>query len=303
MLEKWQLLVQLRSPRLEKHVALQLWTRYSVSSMEVMVIRWKRRLPWPCQFKWVIPRPGSKSLWFLAQTKASLQPKDQVVDKRAEPNEEMAAHSSVRCRTDHFDEFTVPLDDPNEEVTEQWQDGVHDCYTCSVKSARISSGVSQRRSSSNIWSFLRRRSVAVRTNSQVRAPSECDPHSASRDPVLSCLHRSHQLLHGSNAVSVYLTCLECRHHAKWTQRTKPTFQKFSRAPTTGTIVVGKISTTGKMMCLLVLMEGVTSCLDRVVRAILVVDALPTNSPCVDIFHADPSHSRGSVERRVRKNVS
>ena len=45
VLEKWQLLVQLRSPRLEKHVALQLWTRYSVSSMEVMVIRWKRRLP------------------------------------------------------------------------------------------------------------------------------------------------------------------------------------------------------------------------------------------------------------------
>ena len=27
---------------------------------------------------------------------------------------------------------------------------------------------------------------------------------------------------------------------------------------------------------------------------------PTVSPCVDIFHVDPSHSRDSVERRVRK---
>ena len=34
------------------------------------------------------------------------------------------------------------------------------------------------------------------------------------------------------------------------------------------------------------------------HAILVVDALPTASPCVDIFHVDPTHSRDSVERRV-----
>ena len=42
----------------------------------------------------------------------------------------------------------------------------------------------------------------------------------------SCFHRSHQLLPGSNAVSVYLTCLDCRHHAKWTHRTGPTFSNF-----------------------------------------------------------------------------
>ena len=28
------------------------------------------------------------------------------------------------------------------------------------------------------------------------------------------------------AVSMYLTCLRCRHHAKWTQRARPTFQEF-----------------------------------------------------------------------------
>ena len=45
VLERWQLLGQLRpSPRREKHVALQLWTKFNVSSLEVMVILWKRRL-------------------------------------------------------------------------------------------------------------------------------------------------------------------------------------------------------------------------------------------------------------------
>ena len=33
-------------------------------------------------------------------------------------------------RSDYSDEFVVPLDDPNEEITEQWQDDLHDWYTC-----------------------------------------------------------------------------------------------------------------------------------------------------------------------------
>ena len=42
---RWQLLGQLRpSPRLEKHVALQLWTKFNASSLEVVAILWKRRL-------------------------------------------------------------------------------------------------------------------------------------------------------------------------------------------------------------------------------------------------------------------
>ena len=47
-----------------------------------------------------------------------------------------------------------------------------------------------------------------------------------QEDLLPCFHRSHQLLPGSNAVSVYLTCLDCCHHAKWTHRTGPTFQQF-----------------------------------------------------------------------------
>ena len=43
------------------------------------------------------------------QTMDSLQPRDQVVDKRAEPDEKRAADSSmVRCKSDHPDEFIVP---------------------------------------------------------------------------------------------------------------------------------------------------------------------------------------------------
>ena len=73
----------------------------------------------------------------------SLQRRDQVVDKRAEPDEKRAADSSmVRCRSGQPDKFLVPLDDPNEEITERWQDGLHDWYTCrddqcSVKPNRI----------------------------------------------------------------------------------------------------------------------------------------------------------------------
>ena len=60
----------------------------------------------------------------------SLQPRDQVVDKRAEPEEKRAFGSSmVRCRSDHLDECMVPLDDPNEEITERRRDGLHDRYT------------------------------------------------------------------------------------------------------------------------------------------------------------------------------
>ena len=42
----------------------------------------------------------------------SLQPRDQVVDKRAEPDEKRAADSMVRRKSDHPDDFVVPSDDP-----------------------------------------------------------------------------------------------------------------------------------------------------------------------------------------------
>ena len=43
---------------------LQLWPTFNVSTLEVMVILWKRRLL--CLFTLVMPRPGLKRLLFLA---------------------------------------------------------------------------------------------------------------------------------------------------------------------------------------------------------------------------------------------
>ena len=82
-----------------------------------------------------------------------------------------------------------------------------------------------------------------------------------------------------------------------TQRTGPTFQEFSRVATNGSGVVGKIATTARMTCFYLLVVGATSCLDWVVHAFLVADALPTSCPCDAFFRVD---LRDSVEQRVRR---
>ena len=116
-----------------------------------------------------------------------LQPRNQVADKRAEPDEERAADSSmVSGKSDPPGNFTVRLDDPNEEITEHWQDGPHEWYICrddqcSVKPTRISRDVSQRRSSHYFCQCLRRRASSVSTNSEISTPRERNSHSASRD--------------------------------------------------------------------------------------------------------------------------
>ena len=67
----------------------------------------------------------------MRQTMGSLQPRNQVADRRAEPDEERVADFSVVTDgRDSSDDFLVSLDDPNEEITEQWQDGLHDWYIC-----------------------------------------------------------------------------------------------------------------------------------------------------------------------------
>ena len=217
----------------------------------------------------------------------SLQPRDQVVDIRVEPDHVRAADSSmVLCRRDHPDEFNVPLDDPNEEITEQWQDGLQEWYTCrddqcSVKSGRVFSGVPQRRRS-NFCSCLKRRSVSVITNSQISTPRDCASHSASRGLVIVLPQKP-------SVVAWFQRCFRVSHlfgvpsprimdSTNWTH-----IPGISRAPTDGASVVGGNATTTKMMCFWVLMVGATSCLDRVVHAIPAVDAFPTVSPCVDIF--------------------
>ena len=105
-----------------------------------------------------------------------------------------------------------------------------------------------------------------------------------QETLVSCFHRSHQLLPGPNAVSVYPTCLDSRHHVDSMHRTH--IPGISRVATIFSGVVGKIATTARMMCLCVLMVGATSCSDRVVHALPVADARPTSCPCVDVFHLD-----------------
>ena len=92
------------------------------------------------------------------------------------------------------------------------------------------------------------------------------------------------MLPGSNAVSVYLL-FGVPSPSKMDSTNGTHIPGISRAPTNATIVVGKLATAA----------------DRGLHSIPVVDALPTLSACVDIFHMDPSNSRDSVERRVRKH--
>ena len=53
------------------------------------------------------------------QTMGSLQPRNQVADRRVEPDgERVADFSVVTDGHDSSDDFIVPLDDPNEEITD-----------------------------------------------------------------------------------------------------------------------------------------------------------------------------------------
>ena len=68
------------------------------------------------------------------QTVVSLHPRNQIDDRRADPDEERAVDSSmVSGRSDPLDYFVVPLDDPNEEITEQWQDGLYECTSVETR--------------------------------------------------------------------------------------------------------------------------------------------------------------------------
>ena len=87
-----------------------------------------------------------------------------------------------------------------------------------------------------------------------------------QETLVSCFHRSHHLLPGSNAVSVYLTCLDCRHHARWTHRTGPTFQQFPELQRIVQAWWAKLQQRLRMMCWYLLMVGMTFCLDRAVHA-------------------------------------
>ena len=121
------------------------------------------------------------------QTMGSVQPRNQVAERRAESDEKRAADSSVVTGgSDRLDVFPVSLDEPNEENTEQWHDDLHEWYICrddqcSVESTGISRDVSQKRDYHRVCSCLERRFVSASTNSQMSTQHECDSQSAARD--------------------------------------------------------------------------------------------------------------------------
>ena len=223
--------------------------------------------------------------------------RNQVVCKRAEPDEKRAGNSTlVRRRSDHPAEFAVHLDDPNEEITEQWQDGLHKWYIrrddqCSVKPNRISRDVSEMRSRQSLCPCLKRRSVSVSTNSKVSTPRE------PREPVAVLPQKP-------SVVAWFQRCFRLPHlfglpsPRKVDSSDRTYISGISRIATNGSGVVDKIAKTARVTCLYVLMVGATSCLDQVVHAFPVADASPISCPCVEIFHVDP---RDNVEQRVRQN--
>ena len=162
--------------------------------------------------------------------------------------------SMVRCRSGHPDEFAVPLNDPNEVITEQWQDGLHDWYTCrdagecSIKSATPVPDCVAESSAST-----RRRSVtvSVRTHSQISPPCERDSHSVTRSPGVVPPKKSSVAAWFPRCFGVsHLFGVPSPRKKDSTNRTH--IPRISRAPTDGTTVVGEIATAARMMCLCVL---------------------------------------------------
>ena len=179
------------------------------------------------------------------------------------------------------------LDDLNEEVTEQWQDGLHEWYICRDEQCSVEP-VSQRRSSHSFCPCLKHRASSVNTNSEISTPRERDAHSAPRDPGVVLPQKPSVVAWFKRCFRVPLVLgLPSPREVDSTDRTY--FPGISRVATNGSGVVGKIATTARMMCLYVLMVGATSCLDWVARSIPVAEALPTSCPCVDILYGGMHH--------------
>ena len=237
----------------------------------------------------------------------SMQPKNQVADRRAEPDEERTADSSVVTGgRDPSDDFIVPLDDPNEEITEQWHDGLQDWFICrddqcSVETARIPRDVSEKRGYLRFCPCLKRRFVSACTNSQISTPRECDSHSASGDAGVVLSQKPSVVAWFQRCFRVsHLFRLPAPRRVDSSNRTH--IPAISGVAANGSSVVGKIATTTRMMCWYLLMVGITFCPDRAVHAPSGADACSTNSSLVDIFHVDPWNSRDNVEQRVQRRI-
>ena len=206
--------------------------------------------------------------------------------------EERAADSSVVTGgSDPPGDFPVSLGEPNEEMTEQWHDDLHEWYICRddrcpVESTGISRDVSQKRGHHRLWSCHQRRFVSTSTNSKMSTQHERDSHGAAGDVGVVLSQKP-------SVVAWFQRCLCVPHFLglsaprKVDSSNKTHIPAISGVATNGSSGVGKIATTTRMMCWYLLMVGITFCLDRAVHAPHGADACSTNSSFVDTFHVDP----------------
>ena len=159
--------------------------------------------------------------------------------------------SMVTGGSDPPDDFPVSLDEPNEEITEQWHDDLHEWYTCrddqcSVESTGISRDVSQKRGYHRVCSCLKRCFVSASTNSQISTQHECDSHSAAGDVGVVFSQKL-------SVVAWFQRCL-CVPHLfglpaprKVDSSNRTHIPAISGVAANGSSVVGKIATTTRMI--------------------------------------------------------
>ena len=163
--------------------------------------------------------------------------------------------------SDPPDDFPLSLDEPNEEITEQWHDDLHEWYICrdhqcSVESTGISRDVSQKLGYHRVCSCLKRRFVSASTNSKISTQHEFDSHSAAGDVGVVFSQKP-------SVVPWFQRCL-CVPHlfglpapSKVDSSNRTHIPAISGVAANGSSVVGKIATTTRMMCWYLLMVGMT----------------------------------------------
>ena len=233
----------------------------------------------------------------------SLQSRNQVVDKRAEPDEKRAGNSPlVRRRSDHPVEFAV-----YEEITES-NDRTDSTSGTSVETISVQSSptespvMSPRREAvnscvrvSNAGPSPSAQTVKYRRHVNVTStvPSRGPVAVFSQKPsVAAWIQRCFRVPH--------LFGLPSSRKVDSSNRTH--IPAISGIAANGSGMVDKIAKTSSMMCWYLLMVGITFCLDRAVHVPHGADACLTNSSFVDTFHVDPWNSRGDLEQRVQRRV-
>ena len=198
----------------------------------------------------------------------------------------------------------LSLDEPNEEITEQWHDDLHEWYICRddqcpVESTGISRDVSQKRGYHRFWSCVKRRFVSTSTNSQISTQHECDSHSAAGDVGVVFSQKPSVVAWFQGSLCVpHLFGLPAPRKVDSSNGTH--LPAISGIAANGSSVVGKICNDDK--------DDVSVCADGGSNVLsgpccaCGAQACATSSSFVDTFHVDSWNSRDNVEQRVQRRV-